>query len=47
MRNNDYTDKIIGNALKSARLLKDYSLADVADKIPGISLYFIFFKTFI
>ena len=37
MRNNDYTDKIIGNALKSARLLKDYSLADVADKIPEIS----------
>lgn len=37
MRNNDYTDKIIGDALKKARLLKDYSLADVADKIPGIS----------
>ena len=37
MRNNDRTDEIIGSALKSARLAKDYSLADVANKLPGIS----------
>ncbi|MBQ2658352.1 MAG: helix-turn-helix transcriptional regulator [Erysipelotrichaceae bacterium] len=37
MRNNDKTDKLIGEALKEARLNKNYSLADVANKIPGIS----------